>query len=57
MKLFLTVYFWLSIIVIVLKVLALGICDYPRETSRLVDSIGLIISIPFLVWVIILLWA
>jgi len=57
MELFLKVYFWIACVGIVLRLLVLGLCDYPRETSRLADSIGLIISVPFLIWVVILLWA
>jgi hypothetical protein len=56
MELFIKVYFWISLVGIVLRVFLVGYADYPRKTSRGSDAVCLLLSIPFLAWAAYLVW-
>jgi len=53
---FLTTFFWLYIVSITIRGLALGFLEYPREETKSVgaDTVGLLLNIAILVWIIIL---
>ena len=53
---FITVYFWLALISILLRVVTLGWGDYPREISRGIEAASIILSLPFVAWAAYLLW-
>lgn len=56
MLLFLKVYFWVAVVVTVLRFITLGFSPYPREISRGADAISLLISLPFIAWAAYLVW-
>ena len=55
MELFIEVYVWLQSVFVFLSIIGLAIGEYPRETSRGMDAIRLIIAIPFLFWALYLI--
>ena len=50
MELFIKIYFWMSLVGVVLRILFVGYYTYPRSMSRGDDVINLLVGIPFLVW-------
>jgi len=56
MEFFIKVYFWIALISIVLRFINLGYTDYPRKIERGTDAIGLMLSIPFVIWALYLIW-
>lgn len=46
------VFFWMSILGVVIKFLQVSCCDHPRivQFSKLEDAIGLILNVALLVW-------
>ncbi len=56
MPLFCKVCFWMFLVSFVLKLLCLGIVDYPRTAQRWQDMLDLITIAPFIVWAWYLVW-
>jgi len=50
MEMYVKVMFWLYLVANVLSNIVLGYGNYPRQTTRGTDAIGLIIAIPLMIW-------
>jgi len=56
MELFIKVYFWISIVAFVVRIICISGDAYPRKITKTVDVIATIISMPFLLWAACLVW-
>ena len=56
MRLFVSVFFWLSVFLTLLRILLLGSDVYPRSVSRGSDAFALAVGIGYLIWAGYLLW-
>ena len=56
MELFVIVTGWLLAVNWVLKLLVVGLDDYPREISRGADTADLIFNAPLVIWAMVLIW-
>jgi len=56
MELFIKVWFYIACVGLILRMIMLGIGEFPRETARSTEAISILIVLPFLFWAAVLLW-
>lgn len=56
METFVKTMFYIGIICEIARILTLGVGEYPRQISKLADSISSVINIAFIIWAACLIW-